>query len=807
MRGYAFATPGTTAKKYLKKEEKKRSGGKVENIWTVNWPSSAIPAQWAALVRSYERHASVPLEDFLLAADDPLLLRARRMLANGSRRSIDTDWARCEDRHAQARYNEGLGQKRPLTSWESGGSAQLFIGGWLDWARAQTERVLDLCDIQLLRLVLQGVDPLYKTIVWNLSQNVDRQGGNARFSICPCLTPTMIPFITNRGGPASGLEALRLQGIPTRELLLTRESESDLADLAGNAMTSTVVGAAIIAGLSLVVDKVIKRIDERDAKRQAVEMDVDEADADVEQHIQGDDALAEQTFDLAKCAPLSPALLVDAARSARLCVCEGRAGVTTDPLLRCADCGETCCKACSGRPEHRLESLDVNRLACGDFESELKAMLPMRLSLTGFAVEALESLRRDGVSEKDYRAYIETVAEAVEGTEFRFQSLKRQAVWSVTYGSPRASLDLYLNPAQPEWRLTVKPPPAESRHSRLRALLVAPVARLSLTAGAKDLIQGIWDIRAPVEQKLDLTFEGQGTLVPSWKADLGLIQNDLQQEQRWTEIRITAPSEAAKLLDHDVSGVYRLLPNCGTAEGMLHKRVDAPADAPALYLFLDPSRDGPGSKDFAVISTDPRRHDFGFVRPIVCALESGWRPNDEEGPQTVSASVNAIWTPSPDVSCVATASVSDDQPTSSQSAVQAVDLATCALPPAPLKLRIDAETCEHAQALLSVRVPLAEEHAGKMWPAAGSGWSEVDLAHKGKTVFEALAWATERLPALDVMGEFTEIVVEGLDAPEVSWFAPAMTIDRVCSERITGDKFLQALRTPATITEMDEVGR
>lgn len=46
----------------------------------------------------------------------------------------------------------------------------------------------------------------------------------------------MIPYITNRGGAIIGLEALALQGLPTEELLLTRESEDQLADLAGNAM-------------------------------------------------------------------------------------------------------------------------------------------------------------------------------------------------------------------------------------------------------------------------------------------------------------------------------------------------------------------------------------------------------------------------------------------------------------------------------------------------------------------------------------------------------------------------------------------
>ena len=45
------------------------------------------------------------------------------------------------------------------------------------------------------------------------------------------------------------MEALSLQGIPVEDLILTRENEDQMADLAGNAMTSTVVGSAIVAAL------------------------------------------------------------------------------------------------------------------------------------------------------------------------------------------------------------------------------------------------------------------------------------------------------------------------------------------------------------------------------------------------------------------------------------------------------------------------------------------------------------------------------------------------------------------------------
>ena len=131
--------------------------------------------------------------------------------------------------------------------------------------------MLDLLDIDCLRLAAKDTDAAYKTLVWNLSQNVDRTTGSVKPGICPCLTPTMVPFVTNRGGPLIGLEALSLQvtaatactapssslckrglldgsldvvadglrgsvlrqGIPVDDLMLTRQTEDQLADLAG----------------------------------------------------------------------------------------------------------------------------------------------------------------------------------------------------------------------------------------------------------------------------------------------------------------------------------------------------------------------------------------------------------------------------------------------------------------------------------------------------------------------------------------------------------------------------------------------
>ena len=56
---------------------------------------------------------------------------------------------------------------------------------------------------------LQCQDANFKTMLWNLSQNVDRSTGQeGKPGICPCLTPNMVPYLTNRGGPLIGEEVL-----------------------------------------------------------------------------------------------------------------------------------------------------------------------------------------------------------------------------------------------------------------------------------------------------------------------------------------------------------------------------------------------------------------------------------------------------------------------------------------------------------------------------------------------------------------------------------------------------------------------
>lgn len=75
--------------------------------------------KWLETVKGLQRPCSAPYDAFLLAADDPRIQIGRERLVKGdsSRAKTVVEWAKCEARHARARLEEQLGNRRPLTNW------------------------------------------------------------------------------------------------------------------------------------------------------------------------------------------------------------------------------------------------------------------------------------------------------------------------------------------------------------------------------------------------------------------------------------------------------------------------------------------------------------------------------------------------------------------------------------------------------------------------------------------------------------------------------------------------------------------
>ncbi|KAJ7043711.1 hypothetical protein C8F04DRAFT_1218730 [Mycena alexandri] len=714
----------------------------------VDSKSSKIPDQWYNLVNNdLRRPASSTLDAFLLPSDDPRIHQARQKLVKESYNALDrrtgrTDWNRCERRHERARSDECLGKKRPLTNWDDGGSCSLPDYSWSDWGVGQVERVWDLMDILFLRSAKKGIDPSYKTQVWNLSQNVDRTHG-ARVGICPCLTPSMIPYITNRGGPMVGLEALAMQGLPVDKLLLTRETEDQLADLAGNAMSTTVVGACILAALVSGIGLLKAGADSQsyeskkahgsdsDAKFEAMDVDVVET-PEILEDVVGEEQLSSRLLDLSVTNASSlPDLLVGADRSSRLCECEGRTDITTRKLFRCSDCEASSCTKCGGRPEHTPVVVDTAahpRLHPSEFADQLKSTLPMCLSFGGLDQELLDELKSEvevTISNKVWSAWCDSV-KRISGTELRFVEPKRQDIWIASYESPHALLELHLHPKQPEWRLYAKADDSEPAKAEIRQILKAPVGRLRCVGA---LLAGAWELALPQSASVSVSIQGVGELVPSWEARLGLTEDHFKDKLVHSKLQVRVPPDVVGQFDRDVSGVYTLLDKCGTANGALHRKEATKEEEslPPLFLLLHPQRTS-DDDDCFVFSISRRRYAYGESRPIVGRLDPKWRQSSESNAKQVTCRV-PIWKTSGSIKL---------EPSHGQDAHYAI-------PDGALTLSGSTDACGSASAVLICSVPLRGQ-AGSEWPQGR--WGEVDKVHE-RSVFRRLAWLLERIRHID----------------------------------------------------------
>ncbi|GAA6010842.1 hypothetical protein JCM11491_004561 [Sporobolomyces phaffii] len=739
-RGYLIAVPKVKKTMFESSSERKKG-------------SEAMVQDWVQRVKESQRGASAPTEQFLLDSDDPRIHRARQEVAlsnarvnqDGSQR-VAVDWYKCEQRHSVQRQLEKLGLQKPLTDWkEGGGKPQMPDGSWQDWAETQTERVLDLMDISYLRDAARGTDITYKSAIWNLSQNVDRTTASKVYGITPCLTPNMIPYLTNRGGPLVGLEALSLQGLPVDELLLTRENSDQLADLAGNAMSSTVVGSAIMQAL-IVAGHTLRAA----AQDEGNDTEMEEAkltNKDMNARFRGGDRLKEHPVDFASSQP-PPADLLDLAdRSARKCTCEGPDALSPHQISTCVKCGHSACSAHQGKPKHVYEAVESERVLPDVFEAKIKSMLPMRLTVPGLTDSNLhklvEEVTENGVEvdSKLAKQYLKSIIPALDSAEYHFSRIERRRGWSVTFEADKSRLELHLEKNLLEWRLFATPPAHLATVDPLRLFLLHPVARLRLEPGATDLLAGKWDFSIPLQSytgAIEMTFD---EFVPSWRAKLQLA--DFVDEKRPKFINVTFKGNA-EALDRAIDGKYELEDLCGTACNSLYRRCDTDDQDP-LYFFFDPSSYLEVEHDSYVFADDCSR--VLTHRRLIASLDPKWRPPYSSKAPTVAKlqetkiSIGRNWSTIPEARLVAgSASLKEDN-----------EFSTIA---EGFKLSIGVDDCQYTENLLSAVVKLDKAPSSR-W--ATETFHEVDLHLEGPEVFLKIRWMLSRIPDWDVLQQWSEV--------------------------------------------------
>jgi len=601
---------------------------------------------WARMMKKLSRQASSPAEDFLLKEEDPRLQRGKNnLLRSGGKATTlrqERGWVKSMDRHQVYRARKMLGTKRPLTRWVNGGTCKGPDYWWLPWLKQQMPRSWDVIEIAHLRKALRGFDSLYKQYVvyskflslarmltfssryWELTQNVDRAQDQTPTGVVPCITPSGVTFMTTRGGPILGLENLALQGLPIDKLLLTRETQSALRSMAGNAMTSTVIGAALIAAL-IVGSNAFRSILTKTIAIEVPQQSIPHTPMNV-------DSLQDfKTLDLTKYDQASvKALCALAEKTARLCYCEGPTKTAKQAIRECAECMHTCCRICAGAPEHAYQDSIRRRSNPHEFQLAVRDAIPTRLTIHA-VVDQLSQLdsnfQPSTPSMENWKIFKAYFLKAI-GNELHLVSVASTGSWKVHYESKVARLDLIFAKGQASWQLFAKPNPKLPTGSAIRTMLDYPMARMIVKGN--DVLDGNLEICLPVEQKYKIVVRGKGVLKPSWyNGYLGIEDPDYVDRQVWSMLNVAFEQSSLPAMEHDITGDYERLPNCGTAMHGLHRRVQQPDDhEERLFLFLDSKPLSDPKNDQYVFSSDTHRLDHHETRDTVARIEPGWQPSE-----------------------------------------------------------------------------------------------------------------------------------------------------------------------------------
>jgi site-specific DNA-cytosine methylase len=571
---------------------------------------------WKDTMGKLQRQCSSPFGAFL-TADYPDQYDYR-----SSPSSSNSDWALCRLRYAEIRSEERLGIRRPITRWSENGTVRPPDFADRDWYNTQRARVYDCIDISSLQAAQKGYDAMYKMMVWNVSQNVDRYKGSndASFGLVSCITPTGIDFVSNRHTVLTGSQLLLLQGMPTDKLIFTSQSQKERQDLAGNAMTTTVIGASLLSALLAGGPGNMESPSRQESPQPDPEPERTRLPVSV---VKYKIAPPKQLLDLKQ-------LLVDAQMSSILCNCEGTRKTSKAPIKVCAQCAHTACATCAGNPTHSYDSTipPSNRIQTpGDFERKWRPHLPPRLVFEKFPdIQNLIHNITDSAQLQDMD---------MAAQQFCIGDFKRQDnLWKVCYHSEQARLDLLLADTV-EWRLYVNCPRSEPGSSLLRQNLSKPLARGLIN---DSLLAPRWTVHIPEPQTYNITITASQQRTGSWRNRMGLPDH----KNETIPIHLDVDSDCVE--DPSLAGSYTLLPHCGTAMESLY--IMQKVDQPSLYLFLDPDQIGSTENDAFVFSHDCRRLPYGETRLKFATLNASWRPYDakSEHAQKVETKVSGVWT-------------------------------------------------------------------------------------------------------------------------------------------------------------------
>jgi len=498
--------------------------------------------------------------------------------------------------------------------------------------------------------------------VWNISQNCSKEKHRqAKAGIASCITPGGDPFLPNAGRPLLGCEKLLLQGIPLFRLQLGNETEVQLGDLAGNAMSLPVVNATMLAGIMC---KQLRR-----EHNDSTNIDIGETLSAVNKtnpHAQltyeSTTKFVGETADTESFFKELSALSKQAVESSIWCTCETSGKTSSsEKFLRCSDCSMSVCRDCVHvKQGYQVDSHAITEYILKneihrqeEFEVKLRSIMPSYLILGQDGVNEIAS-----ISEDKYRVA------GLSDYMFGLHRIKRdRRKWIALYYAREGR----IGEAVGEFKITIGE--LETKSGGAAAVIgvqgeltsffpakkkplcygpINPCARMRLCHGEA---KATWIVKE-ADTETSLSIVGNG-ITPSFRVQVGLtdaaakamvINSQEAQKAHFKAAKARGESrrwhyadnwkdwpeelfiDDDRMDDSDVNlgGTY-------TRVGCLHtfnqnacwvrKETD---NSPELYILIRPdvSRNGP---DTAIISTSSCHSD---VSSVLATLPWQWQPCD-----------------------------------------------------------------------------------------------------------------------------------------------------------------------------------
>jgi hypothetical protein len=453
-----------------------------------------------------------------------------------------------------------------------------------------------------------------------------------------------MPYLTTRGGPVTGPELLALQGIPTDKVSLTYETSRQLQDFAGNAMTSTVVGAAMLAAFGVGFKILEPGPGTTETPLEKHDISFAELAKDGTGRLRSEEALPVGPVEKTKFKDIQDL----ASRTLQLCSCEGRFGRARGPFQRCLCCDHVTCTTCGQNPLHKYElipdSVLQQRCDPSDFEGKIRNWLPLQLQFKDFEIPTFSYSKDRTV--RHTRMKVMQAIQAAFKHPVHLTSFKRTKNWTATYESSHARLDiifsrkcapLYLSSKEisgclgaiiVHCNLYAKAEATESVDSLVRADLNRPIARMTCNGSIFDKA---WEIRMPEPVPFTLEINYLGQQVDSWEAKLDLQDKIFRDRQVTQKVQLTSSAGSLEDCPRDIPGIYELLPDCDSASGSLYRKLDEHVSGSAarpgpVFFFLDPGPLCNASQDSFVFAKTHNRLPLGDAREVLAEVKKGWRP-------------------------------------------------------------------------------------------------------------------------------------------------------------------------------------